>query len=242
MTIHPDHLAGRLVALGAVAGLLARERTGVGSRIDIAQFEAVSMLIGDLLLAESLQPGAAQPVGNASADHAPWGLFRCADDSTGAESWLAVCVPDDETWSSLTSVASAMDRPEWRTEAGRVGDRERVDAAVAAWLRDVDAPGVEGSLQAAGVPAGQVIHPRLLVDHPLYVGRGYPVPVDQPGSGPLLLEGPAMTSTRMGVPRCEPAPLLGEHTAEVLGELLGIDDDGLAALVSAGAIDPLPST
>src|SRR6202012_1996744 len=41
MTIHPDHLAGRLVALGALAGLHARERTGHGSRIDIAQFETV---------------------------------------------------------------------------------------------------------------------------------------------------------------------------------------------------------
>ena len=94
MTIHPDHLAGRLVALGAIAGLLARDRTGVGDRVDVAQFEAVSTLIGDLLLAESLEPGAAQPTGNSSTEHAPWGLFRCADDGAGSESWLALCVTD----------------------------------------------------------------------------------------------------------------------------------------------------
>lgn len=62
MTIHPDHLAGRLVALGVLAGLHARERTGRGSRIDLAQFETVIALLGDLLAAESITPGAAQPV------------------------------------------------------------------------------------------------------------------------------------------------------------------------------------
>ena len=78
MTIHPDHLAGRLVALGALAALHARDRTGHGYRLDLAQFEAVSALLGDLLLGESLQPGFAQPVGNRSIEHAPWNLFRCA--------------------------------------------------------------------------------------------------------------------------------------------------------------------
>lgn len=240
MTIHPDHLGGRLVALASMAGLLQRERTGRGARFDIAQFEAVSTLIGDLVLHESISPGAAQPVGNRSPVHAPWGVYRCADE-TGGESWLAVCAPDDATWRSLVAVAPGLDRPEWAAEADRWADRDAVDAAVGSWLRDLDAEQLESELQAAGVAAGRALHPRLQAEHPHFVARGFPVEIDQPGCGKLILEGGAWTGTRMGSPRCTPAPMIGEHTAEVLSELLGITDADLAHLVETGAIEsPTP--
>lgn len=237
MTIHPDHLAGRVVALAAMAGLHARERTGAGTRIDIAQFEAVATMIGDLLLAESLEPGAAQPTGNTSPDHVPWGLYRCADDESG-EAWLALSVTDDATWRGFLSVApSELDRGEWQTQAARLADRDALDAAVSSWFRGADSAAIEHALQAAGVPAGRALHPRLQAEHPHYVGRGYPVPVEQAGSGSLLLEGPALTASRMGIPRCGPAPMIGEHTAEICRELLGLTDDEIKALVDAGALD-----
>ena len=115
MTIHPDHLAGYLCATGALAGVRHRDRTGRGVRIDLAQFEGVIALLGDLFLAESLEPGAALPTGNRSPDHAPWNVFRCADDE-GSESWLAVTVTDDIGWAALLGVAAGAvpDRPEWR--------------------------------------------------------------------------------------------------------------------------------
>ena len=240
MTIYPDHLAGRLVALGALAGLDARERTGVGSRVDLAQFEAVAALLGDLLLAESLTPGAAQPVGNSSPEHAPWGLFRCADDDKDAERWLAVCVPDDAAWTALVGVAPQLDRAEWRTEAGRLADVPALDAALAEWLRDRRADETEDLLQRAGVAAGEAIFPRRQVEHPLFVSRGYPVEVDQPGCGRLIFEGPAFVAPRMGTPRCDPAPLPGQHTVEICKDLLGLDGSDIEGLVGAGALDPLP--
>jgi crotonobetainyl-CoA:carnitine CoA-transferase CaiB-like acyl-CoA transferase len=240
MTIHPDHFAGRLGALGALAGLAARERTGRGCRVDTAQFEAVAGLLGDLLLAESVAPGAAVPVGNRSAEHVPWNLYRAADDDAGAEAWLAVCVTDDDAWRGLCDVAGdALDADDkWRTTAGRVADAERVDEAVAAWVRGQDARSLEEALQAHGVAAAQALHPRIQAAHPHFVARGFAVEVDQPGCGPLLLEGPAFGGTRLGSPRCGPAPLPGEHTVAVCRELLGLDDDEIARLVAAGALDP----
>ncbi len=238
-TIHPDHLAGRLCAIGALAGLRHRGRTGEGVRVDVAQFEAVSALLGDLLLAESLEPGAAQPTGNTSGVHAPWGLYRCADDA-GVESWLAVCVTDDAAWRNLVSVAGdalTVDAA-WTAETARRDAAVEVDRSMAAWLADADAAATEAALQSAGVAAGQVLHPRIQASHPQFVARGYPVPMDQPGSGPLVVEGPAFVGGIMGGPRCSAAPALGEHTVLVCREVLGLDDDEIAALVEAGAIDP----
>jgi crotonobetainyl-CoA:carnitine CoA-transferase CaiB-like acyl-CoA transferase len=242
MTIAPDHFAGRLGALGAVAGLLTRERSGVGCRVDTAQFEAVAGLLGDLLLAESLSPGAARPVGNRSADHAPWNLYRGADDHTGAEAWIAVCVTDDEMWQGLRAVAGAalVDDDKWATASGRLADADRVDAAVAAWIRTQDAASLEQQLQARGVAAAQALHPRLQASHPHFVARAYPMPLDQPGSGPILFEGAAFVGTRAGSPRLFAAPLPGQDSAEICRELLGLDDDAVAALVASGALDALP--
>jgi len=242
MTIHPDHLAGRMVALGALAGLRARRRSGSGCHIDLAQFEAVSFLLGDLLMVESLQSGGAVPTGNRSDEHAPWGLHRGADDDAGAESWMALCVTDDRGWAALLEVAAGAvpDEPAWRTRAGRLAAVDAVDAAVSGWLRDQDLLAVETRLQAAGVAAGVALHPRLQVEHPVFAGRGYPVVVDQPGSGPLILEGPAFRGTRTGEPRCLPAPALSQHTAVICRELLGKDEREVQALVEAGAVDAPP--
>jgi crotonobetainyl-CoA:carnitine CoA-transferase CaiB-like acyl-CoA transferase len=236
--IHPDHFAGRLCAIGALAALRARALDGKGRHVDVAQFEAVIGLLADLYLAERLEPGAARPVGNRSIEHAPWNLYRCADDA-GVESWLAVCVDGDEAWRSLVMVAAGAvpDEPAWRTVHGRLGDVARLDAALAAWLRDRDAAHVERALQDAGVAAGRAVHPRLVIDHPLYSGRSYVERIDQPGMGPVLLEGAAFTGTVMGRPRCAPAPLPGADTRDICRDLLGLEDAAIDDLVARGVLD-----
>jgi len=238
MTIHPDHFAGRLGALGALSALHARARTGIGCRIDVAQFEAVAGLLGDLLLAESLEAGAAQPVGNTSCDHAPWGLYRCRDDDA-QETWLALCVTTDGAWQALRSLTgdALPDHTDWRTTEGRLDSRAEIDSRLGAWLRAADPVAMETACQLAGIAAAQVLHPRLQVDHPHLRARGFAVPVDQPGSGPLLFEGPAFTGTSARSPRCGPAPLPGQHSRELCRELLGLDDRAIDQLVARGALD-----
>ena len=238
-TIHPDHLAGRLVALGGLAALRHRSRTGRGTRVDVAQFEAVMALLGDLLMAESLVPGAAAPLGNRSADHAPWGLYRAADDAAGAESWVAICVTDDAQWRALVMCAAGAlpDDDSLRGEAGRVASRARVDDALATWVRTSDAEALEAQLQAHGVPAGRALHPRLQATHPLFVAHEFLVPVEQPGIGPIVLEGTAARGARIGRPRCGPAPLPGEHTRDICRRLLGLDDAAIDDLVARGALE-----
>ena len=238
-SIHPDHLGGRLSAIAALAGLHASERDGQGSRFDIAQFEAVAGLLADLLLAESLEPGTVMPTGNLDQDHAPWGVYRCADDDDGVETWLALCIRDDGEWSRLRDCAfgPSSELHEWSIESARVADRENVDIAVGEWLADRDAEEVEVLLQRAGIAAGRVLHPRLQVSHPLFVERGFPVTLDQPGLGPILVEGPAFTGSALPEPLCGPAPLLGEHTEEICRDLLGLDPAEIASLQGIGAID-----
>ena len=230
------------MALAALAGLRAPRGPGRGVHVDLAQFEAVSYVLGDLLMAESLtEPGRRCRWATATSEHAPWGLFRGAATRAWRR-WIGICVLDDADWSALVDVAGGAvpDVDAWRTESGRLGAAGEIEAAVAAWVRDQDGRDLEERLQAVGIAAGAALHPRLQVEHPAFAGRGYPVAIEQPGSGPLVLEGPALTGSRMGSPRCGPAPALSQHTAQILHDLLGIDAEGVAALVRGGAIDAVP--
>jgi len=240
MTIHPDHLAGRLVALGALAGLLARERTGEGCRIDLAQCETVSMLLGDILADEHAAPGTALPRGNTDDGHAPWGLYRAIDDQD-SESWLALTVTDDDAWAALVGrLPEQFDRTEWRSEAARLRDRDHIDSLLGEWIRKRDAGVLEEQMQAVGVAASRVLHPRLHASHPHFVDRGFVVEVDQPGAGRLLFEGQCFDAPALATPRDGVAPLPGEHTVAVLRDVLGLDDAEIVALVADGAIEEPP--
>ena len=96
------------------------------------------------------------------------------------------------------------------------------------------------TLQAAGVPAGLLAHAKHHLEDPHLAARGYPRPVDQPGIGRLLLEGPAFRGSRLPEPIVEPAPLLGEHTREIAAELLGLAQSEIRELLAAGILEDPP--
>jgi len=241
--IHPDHMAGRLCALGALAGLLSRERRGEGAHgahIEISQAEALVNTLGDLFMAESLDPGSAQPQGNDSDQGAPWGVFQCDGD----QQWSVVCVRNDADWAALKQ---AMGRPAWAdhpaygTSEGRMAAREAVNAGVAQWTAGLSAPEVQEACQAVGVPGAAMLTALDHLTDPQLTERGFPLEVFQPGAGELVLEGPCFYGSEMPTPPVHAAPLLGEHTRQICIEELGMDPVEVDRLVEIGALEvPLP--
>src|SRR5262245_12845979 len=125
--IFPDHLVGRICALAATAALLRRERTGRGSLVEAAQIEAVTGMLGELMLKAGLEPGSVKPRGNQSERGAPWGAYPCE----GTQQWCVITVRDDTDWRNLRT---AMGDPEWArdavydTAAGRLARCKALDA------------------------------------------------------------------------------------------------------------------
>jgi crotonobetainyl-CoA:carnitine CoA-transferase CaiB-like acyl-CoA transferase len=234
--IYPDHLVGRMVALGAVAGLLARHHTGKGSHIEIAQVETTIGILGDLFMKEALEAGSVRPQGNHSPRGAPWAVYPCAGD----EEWCVVTVTDDAAWGGLRAAmgdpAWAQD-PELATASGRVARRTELDQRVGAWTKHHDARSLTELLQTAGVAAGFMITASRMLDDPHLVARGFPVPVAQAGYDGLIFEGPAFHSSSIPDPRPRPAPGLGQDTVDIGRELLGLDDGEIDTLIKDGTLE-----
>jgi len=240
MSIFPDHLAGRLVALNAMAALLRRERTGHGGHGEVAQIETVVGMLGDLLLKAGLEPGSVHARGNRSERGAPWGAYPCAGD----DQWCVITVRDDADWQRLRR---ALGDPAWArdarydTAAGRLAAQDEIDAELCTWTRQHPKARVAELLQAQRVPCGPMLGAVDQLSDPHFEARGYPRWIEQQDAGRMAFEGPCFRGSGMTDVNIFQAPRLGEHTAEICRELLDISEDEIERLLAAGALEGPPA-
>jgi crotonobetainyl-CoA:carnitine CoA-transferase CaiB-like acyl-CoA transferase len=234
--IHPDHLAGRVGAVGVLAAMIQREREGDGAHVESAQFEVMIQLLGDLFAKESLAPGSVHPQGNRSERGSPWGAYRCL----GEDEWCVINVRSDADWAALRE---ALGNPEWASPVrydcveGRREACGEIDEALSAWTRKRSPSDVMELLQAHGVPAGIAQHPEHQIRDPHLAEREFFQRLDQIGLGQVLLEGPGFRGSDMPKPRVEAAPLLGQHTRIICSSLLDLSDAVIDELFEEGVLE-----
>jgi crotonobetainyl-CoA:carnitine CoA-transferase CaiB-like acyl-CoA transferase len=239
-SIYPDHVAGCLGAVGSLAALVGRAR-GVnhGVHLEVAQVETVLGMLGDVIAAEGVQPGSVGPLGNRSEVGSPWGLYPCA----GEEEWVAITCRDDADWQGLTR---AMGNAAWAGEAalgtvdGRRARADELDERIGEWTATLTKDDVAAACQREGVPAAPMLTGAEQATDPQFVARGFAVKIDQPGVGPLWLDGAAFRGEHMVGPDIHQAPDLGEHTRDIARDLLGRDDDEIDRLLAAGILETTP--
>lgn len=235
VTVYPDHVSARIGVLAALSLLLRRERTGLGGSASIAQSEVMlshlaAEIAGEALIRAGHQRSDAQ-------DHdAPWGLFR----ADGDDAWVAVTVRDDADWQALCRVLGRQDLagdPELGDRTGRDRNRTRIDEAVTDWTVRHSPGHAMDLLQAAGVPAGAVMHAAELPGWEFYAQRrAFREELHPHGREPYVLENAQLHSERIADPPLGQAPLLGEHTVEIATTLLGLDEAAVADLVERGVL------
>jgi crotonobetainyl-CoA:carnitine CoA-transferase CaiB-like acyl-CoA transferase len=237
--IFPDHLVGRVCATAGLAGLARRHREAVGTHFEVAQVETVLTCMSQYFLQESLEPGSVQPVGNRREQGAPWGVYRCA----GEERWVVITCRNDQDWGGLRT---ALGDPEWAADPalasvdGRRAAHDAIDAQLSEWTAARSDREAMEILQAHGVPAGMMNYASDEVQDPHLRARGYLAEIDQPGVGPMILEGPAFYGSAMDRPFIGPAPALGQHTREIAAARLGLSKERTEELIAAGVLEVTP--
>ncbi|MGW6403712.1 CoA transferase [Streptomyces sp. NPDC055134] len=230
-------LGDMVAANAAVLATLDLLAQGRGGHVDLSQLEAMAATMGPAAL-ESVLAGsrpedprtAAYP--NRSAHAVPHGVYPAA----GEDRWVAVSVTDEAQWRTLNAL---VELPCHDADlAGRRAHEDEIDAALASWTRDQDARKLAALLQEAGVPAVVVATGEdLVVDDEHLAARGFYPVLEHPLAGPVPHEGIVARLTATAGALTRPAPLLGEHTREVLQELLGLDGDTIAALAAQGVTE-----
>jgi benzylsuccinate CoA-transferase BbsF subunit len=231
-THYPDHAANPYHAAFAVlAALRHRRLTGEGMKIDLSQVESTINFIGSAMVRCAAEQHDRPQPGNASWRMAPQGIYRCAGD----DAWCAITVATDEQWAILAAIlgGDAMSDRFGSVEA-RLGTRSEIDRLIGVWAAEKDADLVADTLRTAGIPAARVANARHLIEHDRQLAeRDYWQRVAHPELGHSLYASPPYRVDGERVEFARP-PLLGEHTRDVLGDLLGLSDTELDRLETAG--------
>jgi crotonobetainyl-CoA:carnitine CoA-transferase CaiB-like acyl-CoA transferase len=242
ITIFPDHVVARLNAAAIVALLLRRDRTGRGGKVSTAQVDAIFGGLADTLLAESLAPGSSlSPEGNDRAHDAFRGVFPAKGD----DEWIVVDADGDDRFAAAAITIGRPDLagdPGFATAEQRWERRRELRIALAEWTRARDPRTAAASLQAAGVPAGAMLRASDLETDPHLSVRGVFGELVQPQlDRPLITNLREIRSRNLPEPSLEPAPLVAEHTREVLAEVLGLDGSEIDRLLAEGALEENPT-
>ena len=245
-----DPACGIAAAWAIVAALVARRRHGTGRRIDVAMWEAALAFQPDGWMEHALGGSAQGRIGNRDGRWAPHGCYRCADDVGGpgaggrdAGAWVTIACPDEATWAALCTVVdpALAEDPRFADAAARKVHEDALDEIITGWTGRHDRWWITRTLQAAGVAAFPSMSPRDLAADPQLQARGFLEQLDHPEVGRRVHAGIPWRLDRGPNGVRAPAPLLGQHTDDVLGEVLGLGAEEIDRLRQDGVVGGRPT-
>ncbi len=214
---YTDFIVPRFAVAAILAAVDYRRRTAEGIHLDMSQLEA-SLHFSAPLLMDYMSSGV-EPIrrGNRDPAAAPHGVYPCQGD----ERWIAIACFSEETWQRLRQRAA---QAQFATLLGRKAAEDELDQLMAEWTRGWDAQALMKALQNAGVPAGVVRDTRGLFEDPQLQHRGHFQYLDHAEIGRYATERSEFELSRTPGKLERPAPMIGEHTAYVLKQFIGLSD------------------
>jgi crotonobetainyl-CoA:carnitine CoA-transferase CaiB-like acyl-CoA transferase len=227
---HGDPNAGIHVAFAVQAALFARERTGRGQMIDLSHVEAGLHHISWALMDYSFNGRVQETMGNRHPSKAPNGIFRC----TGERRWIAIAVDSDEQFIALAEVMGSPELandPRFSELHTRYDHQDELEALIENWTSQHEARALMFQLQAAKIPATELLWQEELRDDPHLQQRGFWQEVAHPEAGTHSYPTPVARFRQQPLRIRTRAPLLGEHNEEILQGLLGVSKQHYQQLI-----------
>ncbi len=215
-----DYLSSLYGAIGVLLALRDRERSGLGQVIDIGGYEAVFRTLDEMAAAYGMFGKIREREGSGSFVAVPHGHFRTSDDR-----WVAIACTTDKMFERM---AQAMDRPElassqiYGDQRKRLAAREEVDRIVTEWASSLTRQELLERCLANEVPVGKLNSIADIFDDEHYRARGNLVEVQAEDVGPVVVPGVVPTLSETPGRITNLGPPLGNATATVMRELLGM--------------------
>lgn len=228
-----DLSSGLFAAVGILAAVVERERTGRGQLVDVGMLDAMVGLLTAFGGRYFMTGEDVDRVGSGHPSVVPYGAFETRDGfiviaNLGENFWPRIC-------RALGLDELAAD-PRFSTNASRVERRAEVEALITERTRARTTAELEASFLENDVPHAPVLTVSQVLSHPQTLARELVTEVDHPSLGRLQLTGRPMTLPAYGSTRPLAPPLLGQHTVQVLEGLLGRSRTEVDALAAEGVI------
>lgn len=234
-----DLFTGMYASVAILAALRHAENTGQGQHIDMALLDTqVAMLanLGANYLVSGKVPGRA---GNAHQNIVPYQVFEVAPAADGSKDHLILAVGNDGQYAKFCAVAGRPELsqdPRFAKNSERVRNRALLVPMLEEVMRTRSKQDWLSALESAKVPCGAINNLAEVFDDPHVQSRGMVHTWERPGTGPVNLVSSPMKLSATPVRNDVAPPLLGQHTNEVLGELLGYSEEKVQQLREAAII------
>jgi crotonobetainyl-CoA:carnitine CoA-transferase CaiB-like acyl-CoA transferase len=229
-----DYMSGLWGAVGVLLALRARERTGRGQVIDIALYESVFRVLDEIAPAYARTGFVRERQGADTVNVAPHSHYR-----TASGDWVAIACTSDKMFERFAAVMGRPElasMPEFSTSQARVARLDEVNRIVSEWAASLPTHEVLARCEAGEVPCGPLYTIAEIFKDPQYHARGNLLHVNDPRVGPLVLPAAMPKLSDTPAEHRHAGPALGQHTAEVLQSLLGIEPEALRELAQAGVV------
>jgi crotonobetainyl-CoA:carnitine CoA-transferase CaiB-like acyl-CoA transferase len=233
-----DSIAGISAALGTAMALYRRERTGAGDVVDVALYEPLMFIMGDVILKYATLGEIQVREGNGTGSASPRGIYQASDGG-----WLSIAASNEVIARRLFR---AMGRPElsddprFATNQARMANNDAIQREVSGWVAGLPRAAALKILDDFEVVSAGVNDARDIVGDPHFAERTL---VELTGStllGPAVMPGPVLHMASAPAPVYDGVPSVGEHTTSVLSGVLDLTSDELAGLSGRGVIGPSP--
>jgi len=227
---HGDLGGGMFAVMGILAALLEREQSGQGQHVDISMLDCQISMLNYMATMHFLSGEDPVPIGNSHFVHVPYNTFTTSDG------FVVIAVITDNFWQNLKQVVDIpeFDDPVYDTQPGRWEGRDMINRRLNEELSKNTSAHWLARLEERRIPCAPVNRFSQALNDPQIRYRNMVVELSHPDGKTTHGPGNPIKLSRTNEDSFSAAPLVGQHTAEVLTELLGYDEERIAALVEQG--------